>query len=371
MLLSLIAAAAIAALPTAVIPDTAIHHYALKGAPFGVVPSSDSRHLFLATAAGEKGLAAYDIGDGNLTRTGFVALDGATDFSLTPDGSLAVVAGSGHVYFIDTAKLIAGGQGALLGHMALSETSINTAVSPDGHFAFVAEEGEAVITVIDLDKARAGNFAKSAVIGRIAVGYSPIAIVFSKDGQWIYVTVEAAANSLNWPNTCNDETGRGGASHAQGAVITLNTAAAEAGSDRAVAGIAAAACSAVRLKLSDDGARAYVTARASGEVVAFDTAGLPGKVSRSPATTAPVGPSPVGITGDGDHLFVALSNRFKQGQGESSVVIVDPQTLAVTGSIPAGVFPREVTVTPDHRWLFISNFGSNDLEQVDLKAVPQ
>jgi len=365
MLPALLTAAAIA-----VVPDAAIHHYALKGAPFGVVASHDSRHLFVTVAAGEKGLAAYDIGDGGLVRSGFVALDGLpADFALTPDEGLAVVASGAHVYFVDTAKLLAGGQDAVLGHMELSQTSVNAAVSPDGRFAFVAEEGDGVITVVDLDKIRVGSIGTSAVIGRINVGLSPIAIVFSKDGQWIYVSVEAAADGLNWPNACDDETGRG-APHAQGAVITLKAAAAEAGAGRAVVGIAAAGCEAVRLRLSDDGAKAYVTARGSGEVVVLDTASLPGKLSRVAGMTAPVGPSPVGITGDGKRLFIALSNRFKQARGASSVVVVDPQTLAVTGSIPAGVFPREVTITPDHHWLFISNFGSNDLEQVDLKTVP-
>ena len=72
MLPALLAAAAIS-----VVPDTAIHHYPLAGAPFGLVSSADSRHLFVATAQGQKGLAAYDIGATQLTRTGFVALDGA------------------------------------------------------------------------------------------------------------------------------------------------------------------------------------------------------------------------------------------------------------------------------------------------------
>ncbi len=365
MLPALLAAAAIVT-----VPDTAIQHYALKGPPFGVVATHDSRHLFVATINGERGLSAYDIGDGALKRSGFVALDGTpTDFSLTPDESLAVVAAGRHVYFVDTAKLLAGGAGAVLGQMDLSESSINTIVSPDGHFAFVAEERDAVVSVIDLDKARAGNFAKSAVVGRMPVGFSPVGLAFSKDGQWLYATVEVAGDGLSWPESCDAENARGNR-HAQGAVVTFKTAAAETASNHAVTGVAAAECSAVRLRLSDDGATAYVTARGSGDVVAMETAQLPGHLIRKAAVTGAVGPSPVGIAVDGGRLFVTLSNRFDQGAGNSSVAIVDSATLTVTGRIPAGVFPREVAVTPDRHWLFISNFGSNDLEQVDLKAVP-
>ena len=104
-------------------------------------------------------------------------------------------------------------------------------------------------------------------------------------------------------------------------------------------------------------------------MVALDTAKLQGVVIRKAMTAAPVGPSPVGLAVDGDRLFIALSNRFAQGAGNSSVVIADAKSLTVTGRIPAGVFPRELAVTPDHRWLFISNFGSDDLEQVDLSQV--
>jgi DNA-binding beta-propeller fold protein YncE len=363
MLPALLAAAAIA-----VVPDTAIHHYPLKGAPFGLVPSHDGHYLFVATAKGERGLGAYDIGDGGLTRTGFVPLDGLpADIALTPDERLAVVAAGEHVYFVDTARLIAGGNDAVLGHMDLSEASINAVVSPDGHFAFVAEERDGVVTVIDLDKAKAGHFARSAVVGRIPVGNAPVGMTFSRDGQWLYVTVEVAAAGLGWPAACDAEVG--GGRHAQGAVMTLRAATAETGGSHAVVGVAAAECSAVRIRLGDDGATAYVTARGSGDVVALDTAQLPDVMIRKAVTAAPVGPSPVGIAVDGGRLFIALSNRFDRGAGTSSVMVADARTLTVTDRIPAGVFPREVAVTPDRRWLFISNFGSNDLEQVDLNQV--
>jgi len=366
MLPALIAAAAITA-----VPDAAIHHYELKGAPFGVVPSADSRHLFLATADGEKGLAAYDIGDGMLTRTGFVRLDGLpTDFGLSSDETLAVVAAGAHVYFIDAAKVRAGGDGAILGRMDTSSASINAKVSPDGRFAFVAEEQDSVVTVIDLDKARADHFARSAIIGRIPVGIAPIAIVFSKDGRWIYVIAQRALEDFGWPAECRDETGRD-RTYAQGAVVALKADLAVTDPAHAASGIAAALRVACTHAVNAPGATAYVTARGSGAVMTVDTTLLPGHAVKKPSAVSPVGPSPVGIARDGQRLFVALSNRFNQGDGTSSVMVLNAGNLAVTGRIPAGVFPRELAVTPDHHWLFISNFGSKDLEQVDLTAAAE
>jgi len=361
MLSALLAAAAIAT-----VPESAIHHYALKGAPFGVVATRDSRHLFVATAQGEKGLAAYDVTGDSLSRTGFAPLDGMpTDFALTPDETIAVVAAGEHVYFVDTAKLSAGGRDAVLGRMDLSSESIHATVSPDGRFAFISEERDGVVTVIDFDKARTAHFAPSAIVGRIDVGIAPIAATFSKDGQWLYVTVQRAPEGLGWPDTCLAESGED-RHYAQGAVVTLRTDAAESTPAHAVSGIAAAGCNAVRLVLTEDG----VTARGSGDLLAYDTAALPGHEIRRPSRRLAVGTSPVGVAVDGPHIFVTLSDRFDQRAGASSVAVVDTATLALTGRIPAGVFPREVAVTPDHRWLFISNFGSNDLEQVDLGAVP-
>ena len=43
---------------------------------------------------------------------------------------------------------------------------------------------------------------------------------------------------------------------------------------------------------------------------------------------------------------------------------------AVLGIIAAGAFPREMRVSADERTLFLTNFGSNSLQMLDISRLP-
>jgi hypothetical protein len=42
----------------------------------------------------------------------------------------------------------------------------------------------------------------------------------------------------------------------------------------------------------------------------------------------------------------------------------------VLGIIPAGAFPHELWVPADERTLFLTNFGSNSLQMLDINRLP-
>jgi hypothetical protein len=42
----------------------------------------------------------------------------------------------------------------------------------------------------------------------------------------------------------------------------------------------------------------------------------------------------------------------------------------IVGTVPAGVFPRELTVTANHRTLLLTNFGSRTLAAFDTARLP-
>jgi len=46
----------------------------------------------------------------------------------------------------------------------------------------------------------------------------------------------------------------------------------------------------------------------------------------------------------------------------------DPANMKTLGKVPAGLFPREMTITADGRWLVFTNFDSASVELVDLAA---
>ena len=73
-------------------------------------------------------------------------------------------------------------------------------------------------------------------------------------------------------------------------------------------------------------------------------------------------------------LVVANSNRFRGGNRPQTLSVVDTKAAlaggdALVGTIPAGVFPRELTVLPDDETILATNFSSMTLESVSLAQV--
>jgi YVTN family beta-propeller protein len=259
--------------------------------------------------------------------------------------------------------------------------SVYVNTTADDRLLFVSDEAAQAVTVINLQKARAEGFKESAIIGKIPTGRAPIALTFSPDGRWLYTTSQIAPEGLKWPVECKPE----GADPAtaqprfpQGAIIVVDVAKAATDPANSVAASVQAGCSPVRLVVSPDGARAYVTARNSNALLAFDTAKFQTDAANARVGTVPVGSSPVGVAvaNEGRQVFVSNSNRFARDQTvRQTLTVIDAARVsegaaAVLGSVPAGLFPREFGRTPDGQTLFVSNYISSELEVIDLKRVP-
>lgn len=161
-------------------------------------------------------------------------------------------------------------------------------------------------------------------------------------------------------------------------MIVVDVGKARADPAHSVAARVPAGCSPVRMAISPDGARIYVTARNSDALLEFDSARLVSDPAHARIGSAPVGsaPVPVAVVDGGKKIVVGNSNRFARSP-------TDPQTLtvldaakiaqgaaAVLGTIPAGAFPREMALSPDGRTLFLTNFGSNTLQVMDVARLP-
>jgi hypothetical protein len=73
----------------------------------------------------------------------------------------------------------------------------------------------------------------------------------------------------------------------------------------------------------------------------------------------------------GRQIVVADSNRFPTPGASASLAVVRvadalAERPALAGLLPAGVFPREMTVAPGGRTLLVTCFGSGQLELVSL-----
>ena len=106
----------------------------------------------------------------------------------------------------------------------------------------------------------------------------------------------------------------------------------------------------------------------------FDASALLRDPEHAQIGTVRVRTAPVGVTAlpDGKHVVVANSNRI-------AVNPILPQTLsvididrvrggaaAIVGTIAAGAFPREFSLSADRQTLFLGNYLSDTLQAMDL-----
>lgn len=351
------------------------HVYHLAAHPFGVSYADDGRLLVTLMGRGTKdnpnGVVAFNATPDGLKQTGFAATPGqAADMALTHDGGLLVIAAQARVVFVDMPRLLAGDANAVLGDFNSDSTdsSITTAISNDDHWLFVAEEQDERITVIDLKRVRASGFKDKAILGHIPVGPGPVGMVISSDGRYLYATTEQAASGAP---TCPPEMA-GGRGHAHGELDVIDVATAAVQPKKAVIAHTDAGCNPVRVLLSSGDETAFVTARGSNAVLAFDTQGL------RPLGEVKVGPSPVGmaLSRDGQTLFVADSDRFSGVEAKPMLVVVDvgqvrQGQMTAVRSLKVGRFPREMAVSPDGANLALGDFGGGDLllmKIADLKT---
>ncbi|HUQ47879.1 MAG TPA: hypothetical protein VM053_06490 [Gemmatimonadaceae bacterium] len=296
---------------------------------------------------------------------------------LTHDERTLIVASDDRLAIVDAQKLIAGLPNPVLGYLTDAPLAgrFYVNVTRDDRWVFVSDESERSISVIDLNLARASNFAASSVIRRIKTGRAPIALTFSPDERFLFTTSQEAPPSLDWPALCRapgSDTTRFQNKYPQGVVEVLDVRRAITSSEEPVVARAAAGCNPVRLAISPEGSRVYVTARTDNELLVFDTRSLLSSSSDLPLHI-PVGSTPVGVTTlrGGRWIAVTNSNRFGASNSPPSMTIIDAARsgsgrAAIVGTLPTGAFPREMSVTKDQRTLLLTNFDSKTLAIIDV-----
>jgi DNA-binding beta-propeller fold protein YncE len=131
------------------------------------------------------------------------------------------------------------------------------------------------------------------------------------------------------------------------------------------------------MAISPDGGRIYVTVRNNNAVEFFDTAKLVSDPDHSRLGMEPVGEAtvPVAVVDGGKKVVVGNSNRFAAGNSPQTLSVVDAAKIeqgadASLGTIPAGAFPRELSVSTDGHTLFLTNAGSSSLQVMDIDRLP-
>jgi YVTN family beta-propeller protein len=346
-----------------------LHHVGTKmtkvpGLPFGVAVTPNG-HWDLATLGNFIAVVHNTASGQHVTR--LIKLPqghSARGISLTPNGKYLLVADlRAGADVIDVARAIAGKPDAWLGSLIAPQPAkgaFETASSADSKFAFVTIAGDQEVAVFNLARAVTSEFGPDDFVGAIPAGKSNVGIATSPDPRWMYVTSEE--NVL-------------GSKH--GMLSVVSVAKAETDPASSVVTTVDAGCRPVRTVVSSDGKTIWVTARQSNAVLAFSAARLLSDPRHALITWVRVGVQPVGLilVNCGSELVVADSHRFKAKHGVPNLAVVSVKAAltghpAMVGYVPSGLDPRQLAVSPNGRTLLVGNFGSGELETVNLTALP-
>jgi DNA-binding beta-propeller fold protein YncE len=350
----------------------------LPGSPFMTAVSADGRWVFVSLA--NSGLAVLESAAGRVElRRTLPVKGGLTGLVLTHDGKTLIGTDGQGVVLMNVKRLTSKTNDDPIAGVVHEPRAgaVYANVTRDDKLLFVSDEYTDSIAVIDLEKARSGV---AAIIGKIPVGGGPIALKFSTDGRRLYTTSQTAARDWKWPDVCSPENANAkGGMHPEGAVVVVDVARTRTDPQHAVVSKVPAGCNPVRLTLSPDGERVYVTARGSHSVFVFNAGALTASPSNAFLGKVKVGTSPVPVIRVGKDVIVGNSNRF--GANESAnesgtLTVVDAVKLetndqtSVRGTVEVGAFPRDLTLSPDGHTLYVANFGSRSLQVLDADHLP-
>ncbi len=332
---------------------------AVPGRPFVAQPSLDGCALYAPLATERGGAVAVlenRIGAFRLARVTPLKTAGA-GAALSPDGTLLAVAAGDGVELLNAAALRtpAGDVHETLTPLGAGAEAIEPLFSRDGALLFVSLERAATIAVVDVAKARAGA-GVAAVVGRIPQGRAPVGLALSPSGARLYATSQVAGGVLGGAGDACAPEQPGGARHARGALTVISVALAAREPARSLVAAASAGCNPVRVAVSADGARVWVTARGDGELLGFNAATLDDVGHVQPVARVNVGASPVGVVlaPDGTRGWVSASDRFGGGSAALVPVILSSAPPTVGPPVAAQGFPRDLRLLPDERTLAVA-----------------
>lgn len=203
---------------------------------------------------------------------------------------------------------------------------------------------------------RQGFAVRGVAVGIVPLAPGAVGVALSPGGTLLYVTTLGAYGP-------------------HGQLWVLDTARADSGAGRgAIVGHAGAGCQPVRVAVSPDGSTAWVTALQSNALLAFSTAGLRQDPSRALRAVVRVGSEPAGLVlaDDGRIALVGNSNRGlvggTGGHAPQTISVIDTVAAlahrpALLGAVPAGLFPRDLSIDPANGQVLLANFSSGTIEE--------
>ncbi len=341
----------------------------VPGHPTAVLGTADGKWAFASVSTatgGEIAVISLRRQTPRLVRTVDLPsnLDYAFGMAMTHDGRLLLVAAYNATAVLRVSALEDGGREPVAGVLTdAGAGQFEVAVSGDDRYVFVTDETTGGLSVFDLATAlRRGFSARGVAVGIVPLATGAVGVAMSPGGGRLYVTTYGAA-------------GR------HGRLWVIDTARAESGADAgAVLGDAPAGCQPVRVAVSPDGRTVWVTALQSNALLGFSAAALLDDPAHALRAVVRVGSEPVGLllVEDGRLALIANSNRGLVSGTGSDV----PQTVSVVsiaaalahrpallGAVPAGLFPRDLSLDQATGQVLLGNFNSGTIEMFPVPTV--
>jgi YVTN family beta-propeller protein len=209
---------------------------------------------------------------------------------------------------------------AVVATIPVGRFPIGVAFTPNGAFAYVVNDGDNSVSVIDTTL--------RAVVATIGVGASPWGVRFTPDGAYAYVTNQAS----------ND-------------VSVINTA------TKVVAATVPVGNNPDGLAVTPDGAFVYVENYLSNSVSVISTA------TNSVVNTIAVGTRPIDIA-----ILPNGASAYVVNDGDNDVSVINIATNGVTGTISVQSNPRGIAISPAGGFAYVSNRVSNTLSVIDTNT---
>jgi DNA-binding beta-propeller fold protein YncE len=391
------------------IPALSSSLYPTRGNPTSAVATRDGKYVFVSVtnvdqpnfsgpdsvAGGRKdavsgiqvfrrkafGRHKIDLSSVAFARTGSTGANGLV--LLKGERALAVGVGDDGVAFLDVRDLIRGKGFPRFAHQDEKVGTFDVVATPDGKFVFSSNEygvvdgqrGSAGVIATHIDQK--GRVENPQTLGQIPAGDVVPSLSISPDGSRLYVASElipshdapsiaGAANPSLAKNNCVQR--KGTPAKPNGYISVIDTQRAIALSKDAVLARVASGCSPVRLTETADASTLFVSARGDDVILAFDPKRLETEPGHAFLRSIPSGgTAPVGIRlfSNDRLLAVADSNRFADENGSLAILdISEDSDIIKSRVLPAGEFPRNLSLSADGSTLYLTNYTSRSLQVV-------
>jgi len=381
--------------------------YATRGNPTSAVSTRDGRFVFISvtnvdqpdfpgpdSAAGSRtdsvsGIEVFrrDVAAHKLSSFGFVRTGstGANGLVLLPrERTLVVGVGDGGVAFLDVRDLEQGKGTPRFAHQTAGAGTFDVVATPDGKYVFSSNEYGMVagqrgsVGVISTGIDRTGRVGEPHTIGQIPIGDVVPSLAISPDGSRLYVASEllpqsssfaiaGSKNSVLSKDNCVQK--QGTTPRQNGYISVVDVRRAISFEPDAILARVASGCSPVRIVEATDASRLYVSARGDNAILAFD----PHLLEQDPEHSllrlfASGGTAPVGMRlfMNDRFLAVANSNRFADSNGSLAILNVAANVEPEPRRIPAGGFPRNLSLSADRSTLYLTNYKSRSLQVLEM-----